>query len=665
MSISPVASPELRRLTLLRQFKLRMLRPGGDNHTPFTDRVVTWHAGRGRVEIDGLHRDVRENIELQLAAVHAHRRSQVVLLSGAAGAGKSHILRYFAQPEVGEAHGFVYVGGSNDWRVDEFQPCLLDRIVTALTAPSPSEEHPLLERIRAVGFRAVGQLLENRTTLKRCTAKGRRRLFGLVGGRRASYETVAALTAARDPAVFALLDFANFSEEVCTRFLAEPGNPVHRYAMRVLLTYLFPDAGGTGLGTRDRVLNWFRRRPDDGYWAKRLGVADDLDRRYAVADAIKLLVHLFSPDLSRRLSADGDEHRPLVFLLAFDQTEGRDELFDSLDDWNRFFAHLSELYNTLPNVLVVFTMTLGLRNDLHPKMERQFKDRIRKDERFVLRQPSPAEIQALYRARLAGWLADDPAQQAAYAALPEAEQYLPFDPDRVVAVGGTQSVRVALEAFDPQFKAALESLVIEPGYDFEYVLNEQRAAIETQTEWDYTAEHLDEVWELLEPLADDLAAEYGGVRLTGVEEEDADGDRALKLTFADPGVQGSWVCVYLARFGKHYNLQITRCAELLKNKQHAKYSVWMVRAREMDAEFPKPDRMFGGVIDPETEARLWAAKHLLDKRAEYERNGTWADAWGVIRAEIQKSYLGPLLAHARDRVAALAASPAADEPVAS
>ncbi|MCE9564382.1 MAG: ATP-binding protein [Planctomycetes bacterium] len=665
MTDSPSVSPELRRLGLLREFKLRVIRKGAENASPFTERIVTTHADRSRIDVEGLHREVRDNIALQIAAVRDHQRSQVVLLSGEAGAGKSHILRHFAQPTVAEEHGYIFVGGSNDWKVSEFQPCLLDWMIAALTAPAPSEEHLLLARVRAIGFRAIGQLLENRTALKRCTAKRRRRFLGLLGGRRASYETIEKLTKERNPEVFELLDFTKFGEEVCSRFLAEPSNPVHRYALRVLLTYLFPDAGETGLGTRDRVLNWFRRRPDGGYWVKRFGVSDDLDRRYAVADAIKLLIHLFSPDLSRRLSVDGDEHRPFVFLFVFDQAEGRDELFDSFEDWNHFFAHLSELYNTLPNVLVLFTMTLGLRNELHPKMERQFKDRIRKDERFVLRQPTPDEIQTLYRARLAGWLSDDLLQQGLYTNLPEADQYLPFDADKVVAIAGTQSVRAALEALDPAFREALGVHVIEPLYDFEYVVHEQQELIEKQSEWDYTSEHLDETWELIEPLTDALAAEYGGVRLQNSEEVIVDTLPLLKFTFLDPAIPSSWVCVYLARFGKHYNAHIARCAELLKGKRYARYSVWMLRAREMSQDFPKPDQMFGRLIPPDTVARLWAAKHLLDKRAEYEKNDTWADAWKVIRDEIKRCYLGELFAHARDRVNAIKGGALADDPAGS
>src|ERR1700722_2985456 len=309
MSSLAATTPELRRLALLRAFKLQMLRPGGENLSPFADRIVTAHTNLNNVDLSGLQSEIRDHITHQIRAVQTEQRSQVILLSGEAGTGKSHILRYFAQPIVAAEYGYVFVGGSNDWTVDEFQPCLLDWLIQALTSPSPSSNsHPLLDRIQAIGFRALGQLLENRTALKRCLAMRRRGFLGrFFVKRRADHETIEKLTKSRDPGVFQPLDFTRFSDEVCSRFLAEPGNPVHRYALRVLLTYLFPDAVETGVGSRERVLSRFRRNPDDDYWVKRFGVGDDLSKRYAIADAIKLLIHLYSHDLSRRLSVDGDE----------------------------------------------------------------------------------------------------------------------------------------------------------------------------------------------------------------------------------------------------------------------------------------------------------------------------------------------------------------------
>jgi hypothetical protein len=661
MSAPTALSPELRRVSLLRAFKLRMLRPGGENHSPFADRVARADADISRYDLSGLHAEVRDHITHLIRAVHDHQRSQVVLLSGEAGAGKSHILRYFAAPALAEEHGYVYVGGANHWSVDEFQPCLLDWMISALTGPSPSSDgHPLLARVQAIGFRAVEQLLENRTALRRCTAKRRRGLFGrLLGRRRASYETLDKLTRDRDPAVFGHLDYARFTDEVCTRFLADPGNPVHRYALRVLLTYLFPDPPDLGVGTRERVLHWFRRKPDDGYWARRLGVADDLTRRYAVADAIKLLVHLFSPDLSKRLSAAGDECRPRVFLFVFDQAEGRDELFDTPEDWNRFFAHLSELYNTLPNVLILFTMTVGLRNELHPKMERQFKDRIRKDERFVLRQPTSEEVRGLYQTRLDGWLADDPILQGMYRGLDD--PYLPFGGERVAELGGREAVRGVLEAFDAAFHESLKVTTIEPQYDFEFVLNEQVAVTALQSEYAYTEDHLGTVRRLVEPLADQLAAEYGGVRLDSITDESAGDVAALRLEFTDPVAAGAWVRVYLVRFGRVFAPHVAPCRELLSGRMRARYSVWMVRAKPFEPQHDRPEQMFARLVAPGTEARLRAAIHLLGKRTAYEANQTWPDAWAVIRDQVAGCYLGELFAHARDRMNAIKAGNLPDE----
>lgn len=657
-------SPELRRFALLREFKLRRLRAGGENLTPFSDRVSTTHSDNCRIDLAELHKEVRDNIIQQIEAVHRKHASQVVLLSGEAGTGKTHILRHFAQPALAEELSYIFVGGSNDWVIDEFQYCLLDWMISALTQPLPtSDHHLLLERIQAIGFRALDQLLKNRTALKRCLAKRRRGLLGRIFvGRRASQETIEKLTAARNPEVFLHLDFSHFTDEVCRRFLAEPGNPVHRYAFRVLLTYLFPDEVETGIGTRDRVLNWFRRKPDDGYWLHRLGVADDLTKRYAVADAIKLLIHLFSPDLSSRLSVDGDKYESRVFMFVFDQAEGREELFEDPNDWNQFFAHLSELYNTLPNVLILFTMTLKLRNEKHPMMERQFRDRIRQDERFVLRQPTSEQIQALYRARLSAWLSDEPRLWRQYQELAEIEQYLPLTAEKVKEIGGLTSARAALERFDPAFGDALRKLVVEPGYDFEYVLNEEMKRIESVGEYEYTSRHLDTVRDLLGPLVDELASIHQGVRLNSLVDETLERLTVLRLDFDHPEVSSSWVCVYLTRFGSQFNPQLPKCEELLYRKQNARYSLWMVRPRPFEPVLGKPEQMHARVASAETEARLKAAIHLLEKQEDYKKNGTWEVALKRIQTEIDNCYLGELFKHARARVMAAKFGGVSEEP---
>ncbi|MCS7271970.1 MAG: hypothetical protein NZ703_12895, partial [Gemmataceae bacterium] len=506
MATGMLADLSLNQFELLRAFKIRRCQPGADNHSPFVDRVASHYETPPAVDVAQIHETVRQNIIEQIQAVHRQQRSQIVLRAGEAGAGKTHLLRYFARPDLAGKYKYVFVSGSNDWKVEEFQPCVLDWLITALTRPAPTQEHLLLQRIRAIAFRALDQLVANRTVLRRCRAK-RRWLGWLLGRRRGSHELIQRLTQARDPRVFEYLDFNEFADEVSLRFLAEPSNPIHRYALRVLLSYVFPDDTPGGLNIRDRVIHWFRRRPDDGYWLRRLGVDENLDRRYVVADAIKLLIHLFSPELSAQLSTERECHEPRIFLLAFDQAEGRQALFDSHEDWKRFFAHLSELYNNLPNLLIIFTMTLQLRHELHDGMERQFRDRIRMDDRFVLMRPEPEQIRELYRARLRHWLKDDVLLQQQYLDLPSSEQYLPFTPESVVQIAGNASLREALENLDRAFAERLRELVIGPNYDFEYVRAEQERLAEEQP--DYVNDHLVTVRSLLERLGEELNYHYG------------------------------------------------------------------------------------------------------------------------------------------------------------
>src|SRR5205823_2423444 len=133
---------------------------------------------------------------------------------------------------------------------------------------------------------------------------------------------------------------------VCDNFLAEAGNPFHRYLMHVLLRYLFK---------RDqaKVLHWLRDRKVADSFLKDLGADERIDRKYKIFDAIKLLISLFTPEVACGLvnpKEAAERARGKVFFLAFDQIEGRAALFDSDKDWFTFFAQVAELYNALPNV---------------------------------------------------------------------------------------------------------------------------------------------------------------------------------------------------------------------------------------------------------------------------------------------------------------------------
>lgn len=293
---------------------------------------------------------------------------------------------------------------------------------------------------------------------------------------------------------------------------------------------------------------------------------------------------------------------------------------------------------------------------LHPKMERQFNDRIRQDERFVLRHTTPAQVLDLYRARVDAWLADDPAVVNAYRDQPE--PCLPFDREAVLAVAGQQGVRDTLEAFDREFTRFLRGEVqsLEPEYDFQFVLNETRAQVPLQGDFEYSAGHLATVRGVLEAAGEWLSDPV--VRLVKVEVEQEDSPPILKLTFAAVADPSDWAVVYLARFGHFYKTHVPKSLELLFGKMKARYSVCMVRAKEFSVDHdPKPDHVFRRLALSDLEARLQAVLPLLRHRDRYEAAGTWPAVQAIVRREVAAAYLGELLQHARDRVVALAAAP--------
>jgi hypothetical protein len=658
-------SPELQRLEVLHAFKRRMPKADADaNVSPFDDRVSTAHGKVKDTDLPQIHAEVRQRIKETIEAVRTGtRRSQVILLAGDAGTGKTHLLRTFQSAGSEKEIGYVYVGGSNHWTVGEFQGRLLDWMIETLVSPSPVQEHLLLNRIRAIGFRALDHLMANPVAWRQCLARPAGRWFGRLHGwlQSPSYDKQKQLAIARDPAVFQSLDFTRFSEYVCDRFLAEKSNLTHRYALRVLLMYLFPDREDAGVGTRERVLHWFRGRADNSYFTSRLGASERLDRQFSLFEAVKLLVHLFSPVVSQELTTEKDPCPPRVFLLVFDQAEGRNELFDNDSDWMDFFAHLSELYNTLPNVVVLFTMTLGLRNRLHSLMERQFRDRIRMDEKFTLRLPDVGQILDLYRSRLEHWLNDDPILLDRYRQLEN--PYLPFDGEQVLKIAGQQTIRDTLVVFDQAFHQTMQDLVVEAELDFYFYLNELRGPESHQNKFEYTAHHLNRVQDLLASTESWLPDEYG--MTLKVDECSNDTPTMLVLTFFDLDNPGAWVCAYLAKLTYlHVQNQVDEAIKALAYKQKSRYTLWLVRAAEIKAELysKKIDQLFPRVTPSELESRLRALIHLARKQKDYEETGHWNEARHLIRREFDLTYLSDVFRESRKRLDGILSGPPQDVP---
>jgi hypothetical protein len=658
-------SPELQRLEVLQAFKRRMPKADANvNVSPFDDRISTAHGNIKNTDLPEIHSEVRQQIKDTIETVRAGtRKSQVILLAGDAGTGKTHLLCTFQSPESEDEIGYVYVGGSNHWTVGEFQARLLDWMIEALVSPSPAQEHLLLNRIRAIGFRALDHLMANPVAWQQCRARPAGRWFGrLLGWLQApSYDKQKQLTIARDSAVFRSLDFTRFGEYVCDRFLAEKANLTHRYALRVLLMYLFPEREETEVGIRERVLHWFRGRADTSYFTRRLGARERLDRQFSLFEAVKLLVHLFSPVVSQELATEKDPCPSRVFLLVFDQVEGRNELFDSDSDWMDFFAHLSELYNTLPNIVVLFTMTLGLRNRLHSLMERQFRDRIRMDEKFTLRLPDVGQILDLYQSRLEHWLKDDPILLERYRQLEN--PFLPFDGEQVLKIAGQQTIRDTLVAFDQSFHQTMQDLVVEAELDFYFYLNELRGPQSHQNKFEYTAHHLNRVQDLLASTESWLPAVYG--MALKVEESSEGTPVMLLLTFFDLDNPGAWACAYLAKL-TYLNVQhqVDEAIKALAHKQKARYTLWLLRAGEINAELDskKIDQIYPRVTPSSSESRLRALIHLARKQKDYEKTGYWNDARQLIHREFELTSLGEVFRENRKRLDGILTGTVKDVP---
>jgi hypothetical protein len=633
---SPNTHEELTRLEILEYLKNRFSGDGTRNLSPFEEhqvvrygtRIESWH-------VPEIHEEVRESIKQIVTGIQdGSRQSQVVILAGDPGMGKTHLLNYFRNPQRAEELGYLFLCNSNHWKVDEFESCLLDWMLDALTRPSPLEPHALLEKIEDIAFQALTQLLARPGQIQPYLSKQSRgfvsRWWNKVTRRwPGSFQEA---VAKRDPAVFRELDFAKFADFVGQRFLHEPGNPFHRYALSVLLRYLFPE-------DRDKTIGWLRRRPVGDYFQRLFGVSDAIDQHHKVLGTIKILISLFTADVEKNLGSDAMPGK--AFFFAFDQLEGRDELFDKEEDWTTFFAQLSELYNALPNVFILFTMTIRLRETLYPRMERQFQQRISRDQKFVLHEPEPAHYLAIYRRHLDRWLGDvDEKLQLQF----KEPQFLfsPFTSEQVVEFCQRKTTRDSLIEMDRKFRETMLGVVTrDPRRDFLVALNEFKRVEEAAKPHGYVEDHLVRIVELLNRHGGILSRHYGMIH-NGMDNWATD-DRlpALRLEFRHPERNELWVRCYIAVFGHQYTSKVEGCVDLLKGLHTDRNFLWMLRADKIDAGLvqQKQNQAFAWKFDLSDETTFRAMLHLLQKQEDYDSE-RWRIAEQVIHDEFKNTYLG-------------------------
>ncbi len=336
-SLAPVLpDAELLRLETQRAYKMRFGRDPEFNFSPFSaDAVTRYDTDVTASDVPMIHRQVRERIEAIINEIHHGQVSQVVILTGNPGMGKTHLINCFRDRKKANALRYVLVCNSNHWKAPEFEECLLDWILEALVYPSLEEPHLLLARIQDIAFQALQQIVDRPGEIERFKSRSLAGFLSGLWGKVTGSEHSLFVSAIenRDLGVFRRIEFAPFAAYVCKRFLVNSSNLFHRYAMRVLLRYLFVE-------DREMVLHWLRRKPVADYFLQKLGVRDEIDRKFKVMDVIKILISLFTPDVSARLTTAGKSCPDLVFFFAFDQAEAREALFESDSEWRTFFAQL-------------------------------------------------------------------------------------------------------------------------------------------------------------------------------------------------------------------------------------------------------------------------------------------------------------------------------------
>jgi hypothetical protein len=686
---APTAAPahqdELDRLEILRAYKKLFAGDGTTNYSPFAgDRVVRYDTAVDAWDVPQIHEQVRTAIQEAIAELHQGQSSRVVIFAGQAGMGKSHLLNHFRSPARQQELGYVLVGNNNYWKVQEFEECLLTWLVAALVKPSIQGPNLLLEKMEGVAFQALEQILDQPGKLPEYLGgKG----VGWVGRLLAKFgrDRHAQFRQAckdRDTRIFRRLAFPRFARFVCDRFLHEKTDSFHRFVLQVLLRYLFPEH-------REKVCAWLigqhvhasflkqiagsskperQAEPPAPPWPtdaqvhahllNEVGVADRLDRNYKLIETIKILVSLFSPEMDRHQAPTPPGHAGRVFFFAFDQAEGRKELFESDDDWFKFFAKLSELYNALPNVFIVFTMTTDLRNQLYPGMERQFQQRIYRDKKFVLEEVEDRDVLAIYRRRLELWR-DGRLKELEPLLDKPRFHYLPFTQEEVLAKARQKTLREMLDVFDRDFRQYLDGVVVgaDARLEFLVALNELREGEKQATAFQYTEEHLRSV-ELLLKHAGGRIAESQGLSLTAVDPcKTEDGFPALRLEVRKSPADKRWVRVFLARLPFMYRAKVESCLGFLFKKGSDRNFLWLVRARPIEDgyDIKYSNQIFFRMIDASMESRLLALLRLLDKEEHIPEDKTLSaedqdkfrkEAGHILTEEIKLTYLGELFHHA-------------------
>lgn len=619
--------------------------------TPFDAlEVVRYQSDVSQIDVPGIHDMPREQVKQALERVRNEGQSEVLLLYGAPGVGKSHLIAWFDQPE-GRPEDVIVLRRPNTWTFDHFDSTLVDWLLETLLQPPADGGRPLLEeKLRFFGYSLMQRLQGERTLeqlVERNTLANRARE---ALGWRPTFEQ---LRHRNDDACFGRLDFSAFADTFAKTVLVDR-HPFRQEASKALLWYLRPKH-------RDSVIQWMRGQLDpraaDGPF-----MADPVTTAERRLHLVRILVGLFMSDATQRIAPDAAPDAPTsqrrVFLLSLDQLETQRALAEDEHAWSVLFAQLATLYNDLPNLCVVLSMPTSLRTEIFHRLERQFQDRVRD---FELAEVAPEATVELYIRRVRYWLGDQEGDiRRKLDAL--GNPYLPFDgrldllaaaqPDAQV---GPRGVRDMLRALRQRFRARLDEVSLGPRYDY---LAHQQRQLEAMDDNKFFEDHHRVLERVLPAISEDVLRTRFGMVCDLVSAPDGEvvpnltAIARLRLSRADGG-PGSLV-LYVVRLTSHVTKPLKAALALADTLDPAHFRVCITRNGHLKPEGVK--RSWPAHAEPAPNAGrnhcdLLGIQHIVDQRTTYFAPDAPAtlehDYVDTVDRVLRKTYLGRLLTRLR------------------
>ena len=695
MSMSPESLGRLKFLQQVKSLTLERVEANQreDERTdpyPFGHKIAKYHQPlEPERDVAEIHEEARRRLDEEIKNVYEHGNSVITMIAGPPGMGKSHLLGYLGSHERQADSKYVFICHPNNWELARLEQSLLRWTLDAIQcAPFRTLEGQvelrdlLLMRIEAVAFAGLRRILDKPRYIEGFLRKRgwlNRKLKSALFPSQASFTE---FYEKRDVSCFRQLDFNLFSDFVCDTFLDQPQahSLLHRYTLKVLLRYLFEEdrplvsAWLLGWDVDPALTNGFLSRTDQTrlqqaaksalsklrssgdpeqakvreFLLRELGASTFPEARDECFEVLKILIQLFSPDLSKAIDAPGSDR---IFLLAFDQAESRLAIFQSEAEWRLFIAKLSEAYNGLPNFMAVFTTPIDFRQTMLNKLEQQFQDRVLDAPELTLHGVEESQLLSLYNKRLLRWLnSNDRDLAERFLALNDA--YAPFEKQQLVEAFGYQggNLRSALTTYREMFLRHLrdEVWLDDPDLDVQHHYYEEAEKDEFQQgPATYSKNHIDQLFDLVLGHAEWVFGPEGLKLTKPPERGESGGVPFCELEFTTSSGQTSFkpnLTVALVPYRGFRSKFEAFQADRIKGKWTDRNFFWILRPGKVDDVEDSAKNVFACSLTSETHARFIALnKTLHEKLDRYPQDFKTTKIPHMVHQRVHETYLGEAL----------------------